>query len=118
MLQQVEQGEKGLDPQFDVNVEVPSIVLALRRSQMECMLVLGERFSQLTRRTKFGRMRPSDPVQGNARAWWRFAIEASLVGWRERRKEQTWGYISNRRRLRLAYIPLYIEVSGVELQTA
>lgn len=106
----MEQGDAGLLPQFDVQVNLDHIGTELRQSQLACVLVTSNKLTQLARQKQHASLRPHQSIKSAPRAWWKFAVQASLDHWLKRRREMSWEYIKARQRTRMRYIPLYTEV--------
>eukprot|EP00049_Salpingoeca_infusionum_P016593 m.341210 g.341210 ORF g.341210 m.341210 type:complete len:4293 (-) comp16110_c0_seq1:197-13075(-) len=94
-------------PQFDVELIISELALSLRQTQLHRLLHTGNHLAFEATRMKHRQSRPSVPVKGNAKTWWKFAIDESLKDWRDRRKRFTPSFLSQRRQERLSYVMLY-----------
>lgn len=91
-------------PKYLVHSQLSSLSLSLSRRQLE----LGQRLASAVApsgdvRPLFPEYRPLDPVAGNAREWWRYAVRC--VGRLTRRRSWTEFLVAFRKRRR--YVELY-----------
>ena len=102
-------------PRISASVTVSSISLQLNADQLRSIsrataqlsAALGADVSQQLRHAPLVSPALQPAAQGDARAWWRFAIGAHVAKIRERREEQSWQRILAARRDHDAYTPLY-----------
>ena len=102
-------------PRISASVTVSSISLQLNADQLRSIsrattqlsTALGPDVSQQLRHAPLISPALQSAAQGDARAWWRFAIGAHLNKIRERREEQSWQRVLAARRDQDAYFPLY-----------
>ena len=96
-----------------MQVDFSHISTELRQSQLASFLIVGNKLTQLTRRKQHTDLRPSKSIRDAPKAWWKFAVEATLKHWLKRRREMTWEYLAKRRQTRKRYIALYIDVGSL-----
>ena len=102
-------------PRISASVTVSSVSLQLNADQLRSIsratnqlsAALGPDVSQQLRHAPLISPALQPAAQADARAWWRFAIEAHVAKIRERREEQSWQRVLAARRDHDAYIPLY-----------
>uniref|UniRef100_A0A7N0U003 Vacuolar protein sorting-associated protein 13 VPS13 adaptor binding domain-containing protein n=1 Tax=Kalanchoe fedtschenkoi TaxID=63787 RepID=A0A7N0U003_KALFE len=105
----------GLDddcPQYSLNAESTTMVMAFDEVILQQMLVLSDYLSTCDLRKKYGRYRPwSCPIsrkfKGWQMAWWKYAIVSILSDVRKKFKKTSWRYAAKRMICHQKYVNLY-----------
>ncbi len=94
-------------PKVRCKLMIEDIVLSISQRQWECLVQLLGRISLYNKAIKYAAFRPSVPIKKNVGAWWRYAVQAVLMNYKERSKCLDPFYIEWRRRMRQSYIEEY-----------
>eukprot|EP00850_Spirogloea_muscicola_P014797 SM000108S14241 [mRNA] locus=s108:273586:291541:- [translate_table: standard] len=102
-------GQADGSPQYDVQVAVNDVALALDDHQFLDMQLLAGVMSIYRVRERFGRYRPkrADGASMNWRKWWQYAADAVLVDVKQRLKRSSWGYLAWRMEKQKDYVAAY-----------
>eukprot|EP00850_Spirogloea_muscicola_P003009 SM000012S25271 [mRNA] locus=s12:33265:51265:+ [translate_table: standard] len=102
-------GQADGSPQYDVQVAVNDVALALDDHQYLDMQLLAGVMSIYRVRRRFGRYRPNraDGASMNWRKWWQYATDAVLVDVKQRLKRSSWGYLAWRMEKQKDYVAAY-----------
>eukprot|EP00850_Spirogloea_muscicola_P020895 SM000230S07331 [mRNA] locus=s230:2545:20707:+ [translate_table: standard] len=102
-------GQADGSPQYDIQVAVNDVALALNDHQFLDMQLLAGVMSIYQVRKRFGRYRPkrADGASMHWRKWWQYAAEAVLVDVKQRLKRSSWGYLAWRMEKQKDYVAVY-----------
>ncbi|KAM9977730.1 hypothetical protein ACTFIR_011602 [Dictyostelium discoideum] len=99
-----------------IEKSIPKILVECVMSQITCTLSSGQYQNILSilnftneylRDIKYLKFRPIVKVSENPKLWWRYVGQVIVEQIREKRFSRSWEFIAQRRRARLAYIPLF-----------
>ncbi|KAK5580128.1 hypothetical protein RB653_000141 [Dictyostelium firmibasis] len=99
-----------------IEKSIPKILVECVMSQITCTLSSGQYQNILSmlnftneflRDIKYLKFRPIVKVSENPKLWWRYVGQVVVEQIREKRYSRSWEFMAQRRRARLAYIPLF-----------
>lgn len=93
-------------PQLLARVHANDVRLTFEQDQYSAALALGELVRGFSRRTAHKLQRPTVPVHGNTRAWWRFVVSSVQEDVRAARRQLWMRAFTRKRRERELYIAL------------
>ncbi|WOK94697.1 hypothetical protein Cni_G03402 [Canna indica] len=99
-------------PEYDITVEITTLVLLLNEIQLKQIMGLWDYFSICTLRKKYGRYRPpqsslSMKIQGWQKMWWHYAHKSILSDVRQRLKRTSLRNLGERIIYCQKYVKLY-----------
>ena len=71
--------------------------------------LLNTTLRQLHNNRRYWKWRPCDPVAGNSRAWWQYAISCHMERIHERNERRTWAAVRRKARENVAYVRAFRE---------
>ncbi|KAI1289479.1 Vacuolar protein sorting-associated protein 13C [Halotydeus destructor] len=96
-------------PLLYLGMILDSFSLQFTRTQFDLLMQLLDSLDRMHRAIPFRKWRPSSPIKGHARAWWKFAINSQLEGViRPKNKVWSWSYIKKHRETLKKYQAAYV----------
>ncbi|XP_041656068.1 vacuolar protein sorting-associated protein 13D isoform X2 [Cheilinus undulatus] len=103
-------------PRIEGQVQLEPMSLRLSQIQYQQIMAFLKELDRREREMLYRKWRPKDPISGNCRQWWMFAIEANLNEIREQRRRGSWEFALQRARDAQTYTSLYFRrLKGVPL---
>ncbi|CAJ1055202.1 vacuolar protein sorting-associated protein 13D isoform X2 [Xyrichtys novacula] len=103
-------------PRIEGQVQLEPMSLRLSQIQYQQIMAFLKELDRREREMLYRKWRPKDPISGNCRQWWMFAIEANLSEIREQRRRGSWDFALKRARDAQTYTSLYFRrLKGVPL---
>ena len=78
-------------PVLDIQMDLDVFELRMTRMQFESLLLLLDAIDRMNLAQPYRKWRPSVPIKGNAKKWWRFALTA-IVETDIKRKAKNWSW--------------------------
>ncbi|ONH69567.1 Vacuolar protein sorting-associated protein 13 [Cyberlindnera fabianii] len=100
-------GSTATQPHIKTEVFFEEFSLDLDSHQYRDALLSASRFHWYNKTHKFKRFRPTVPLEGHAKEWFRYAAESVLSEIHEKNYRWSWDYLRQRRDDRKAYIGLW-----------
>ncbi|XP_022087078.1 vacuolar protein sorting-associated protein 13A-like [Acanthaster planci] len=98
------------NPKAWLNLVIDSIGLAFRKKQFRDVMQMLDSFERMSRNEPFRKYRPTNPLKGNAKVWWHYAMNSILEETvRRRHKMWSWKHIKEHRRMLKEYKQLYVK---------
>ncbi|CAH1239855.1 VPS13D [Branchiostoma lanceolatum] len=94
-------------PRFQCEIQLDDLPISLNQTQFKCMMGLLREFDRYSLARKYRKGRPTEPVMGNCRQWWQFAIRCHLQSVQQRHHRASWQYVLQRARDNVQYVDLY-----------
>ncbi|XP_074536599.1 intermembrane lipid transfer protein VPS13D [Halichoeres trimaculatus] len=94
-------------PRIEGQVQLEPMSLRLSQIQYQQIMAFLKELDRREREMLYRKWRPKEPISGNCRQWWMFAIEANLSEIREQRRRGSWDFALQRARDAQTYTSLY-----------
>lgn len=95
-------------PVLDIQMDLDVFELRLTRNQFESLLLLLDAIDRMNLAQPYRQWRPSVPIKGNPRKWWRFAFTAIMETEIKRKaKNWSWKEMRSHRLKMITYQELY-----------
>ncbi|CAG0881810.1 unnamed protein product, partial [Cyprideis torosa] len=94
-------------PRLQVRLEMEEINLNLSDSQFRSIFAVSAALKTLGLYKRNCRWRPKVPVKGNAKLWWKFAVDANLERWKETKEKRKWAFVLSRSKEVVDYYRAY-----------
>ncbi|KAN0042732.1 hypothetical protein ACTA71_012655 [Dictyostelium dimigraforme] len=94
-------------PKILVECVMSQITCTLSSAQYQNILSILNFTNEYLRDIKYLKFRPIVKVSENPKLWWRYVGQVVVEQIREKRYSRSWDFMAQRRRARLAYIPLF-----------
>ncbi|XP_038577495.1 vacuolar protein sorting-associated protein 13D isoform X3 [Micropterus salmoides] len=103
-------------PRIEGQVQLEPMSLRLSQVQYQQIMAFLKELDRREREMLYQKWRPKDPISGNCRQWWMFAIQANLSEIREQQRRGSWDFALRRARDAQTYTSLYFRrLKGVPL---
>ena len=94
-------------PRIACEIELGSIEVDIKDVQYQSCVVAGRTLHQLHKNRKFWKWRPHDPVKGNVKAWWQYAITCHMEEIHGNNLNHTWDTVLSKARENVAYVEAF-----------
>ena len=115
------------NPRISCTLDLGAIEFRISDEQYQSCVMVGRTFHQLHKNRKFWRWRPHEPVLGNAKLWWQYAITSHMEEIHERNLSHTWDRVLSKAKENVRYVaafqsylknPVVVEPEDKELKAA
>ncbi|XP_054161337.1 intermembrane lipid transfer protein Vps13-like [Oppia nitens] len=79
-------------PILDAQMDLDMFELSMTRTQFECLLLLLDAIDRMNLAKPYRKWRPSVPISGNSKRWWRFAFNA-IMETDIKRRSNNWSWL-------------------------
>ncbi|CAG2102262.1 unnamed protein product [Medioppia subpectinata] len=94
-------------PRTVIDLQLDQVPVLLTAIQYKHIMEWSIAFNRANTVWKYRKWRPNVSPIGNSKLWWKFAIDANMRAYRERRRRRDWTFILNRSRDIVKYCELY-----------
>lgn len=95
-------------PKLIVNVTMEKLSVGLQKSQYQDLLQITMNMDRMTKGLPYRKFRPfNTPYKGNAKVWWKFAIDAVMMDVRRNSDNWRWSHMIEHRNKLKEYAILY-----------
>eukprot|EP00911_Craspedida_sp_UC1_P000917 UC1_evm1s697 len=112
-------GESARIPKVTAKVHMERLEICFDEDQYDDLMHFTDSLSRFSRQSEFLALRPHrTPYTGHARAWWGYALNATLQTVRDKQREWSWSYYAERRDKRLQYRAAYEDLLKAQYAAA
>lgn len=83
----------GSQPQHDLNLSIAEVGMTLSRTQYLSVLRTIDYVSWLQTRMSYDSLRPTEPLHGNTRKWWKFAYNVAAAPIQRKQRMWSWAHM-------------------------
>ena len=94
-------------PRTVIDLQLDQVPVLLTAIQYKHLMEWSIAFSRANTLWKYRKWRPNVAINGNAKLWWKFAVDSHLHPFRERRRRRDWNFLLNRARDIVSYCDVY-----------
>lgn len=94
-------------PRVVCDLQLGNVQLDITDKQYQCAVTSARTLHQLHKNRAYWRWRPHDPVQGNTRAWWQYAITCHMEAIHDRHFSASWDSVLQKARDNVKYIQAF-----------
>lgn len=94
-------------PRLHCNLELGQVEFRISDQQYQTFVLAGRQLWQLQKNRKFWRWRPREPLKGNTKAWWQYAITCHMEQIHEEKVSRTWGNVLAKARENVMYVSAF-----------
>ena len=105
-------------PRTEIDLQLDQVPVLLTAIQYKHIMEWSIAFSRANTRWKYRKWRPNEPIIGNAKLWWRFAVDSHMEPFMKRKRRRNWQFILQRAKDIKSYCEVYyIHLMHPELLT-
>lgn len=94
-------------PRLTCNLELGDIELRISEEQYQSFVGVARSLQTVSKNRKYWRWRPHEPLKGNARLWWQYAITCHMEEIHEKRQSSTWENVLAKARQNVQYVAAF-----------